>query len=660
MPSEPNATTKSAEETRQADNDDAQFVKNEGYFFELNVPSAATSGGNMNVITPLGLNPQSITLTEPYAATPTATIGGGLYVEEEGVIARHLVISGTTGFMPRPGGKNNSGYTSWGAKVGSGTGKVKSSLMTFPVRGKPEASMQSGQRQLQFLQDRIFRLYSDLKQNAATASGTWMGFHNPKDSEHYLVIPAAFTVARAAPRSTMYFYNIKLLVVGALDAKAFAMGVVGHGAGRTTTGVTDDAEAVNRTPRTIAAAKKDPIFALEKPKFVLQGFLAWIKELIADFNKLVGKIQGFANDVNRFIREIESIVEMIEDAIEGIATFVTAFADIAVQLLASFDAIIKFIENWGGARAGLYNILESFENVGRALQQTAIGLRSFDATYPLQAHLNQVGRNFDLTGPTLDRLQVNTTLQGLTNVGTGAQVGDAEIDRGRPVSPSPGGTLSGRSAREVIVLQGDTIQTLAARYMGDSSRSSELIALNNLRPPYISTTGIPNTLKPGDAILVPTIGEGAGGSGEGPTTYGARYEDSLETRLFSTDLRLNPINDVVGTSLYDLVLGPTGEDIQTTTGLPNLKQGLRTRMLTELGSDPLFPAIGYRRFVGLNTAGFSDSLVRISMAASVEADPRIDGVTNVRLQRPTPDALIVDFDAQPTSVQDGLQLRIAR
>jgi hypothetical protein len=71
----------------------------------------------------------------------------------------------------------------------------------------------SGQRQFQFLQDRIFRLYSDLKQNPDASAGTKLYFHNPKDQENWRVIPMSFTMSRAAPRSTMYFYDIQLLVV---------------------------------------------------------------------------------------------------------------------------------------------------------------------------------------------------------------------------------------------------------------------------------------------------------------------------------------------------------------------------------------------------------------------------------------------------------------
>ena len=90
----------SLEQARQKRTGDTRFTLQQGrflYAFELLVPGAANiNNKTIRAIVPLTLNPQSITLTEPFALTQTPTVGGGLYIEEEGIIARRLSITGTT------------------------------------------------------------------------------------------------------------------------------------------------------------------------------------------------------------------------------------------------------------------------------------------------------------------------------------------------------------------------------------------------------------------------------------------------------------------------------------------------------------------------------------------------------------------------------------
>ena len=146
----------------------------------------------------------------------------------------------------------------------------------------------------------------------------------------------------------------------------------------------------------------------------------------------------------------------------------------------------------------------------------------------------------------------------------------------------------------------------------------------------------------------------------GPTVYGARSTEPLASRLFGTDLRLDPVLTTGGEGLYDLVLSNDTEDVQLLAGVENLKQGLRTRILTEIGSDPIYPDLGYRRFVGLNATGFDESLTRLSLSSAVEADERIIGIDRLKLSNPTPDHLSVEFDAIVFSVQDRVQMKIVR
>ena len=58
--------------------------------------------------------------------------------------------------------------------------------------------------------------------------------------------------------------------------------------------------------------------------------------------------------------------------------------------------------------------------------------------------------------------------------------------------------------REVTVLFGDSLPSIAAREMSDARRWLDLALANGLKSPYISEEGVPGTLRPGQPILIPT------------------------------------------------------------------------------------------------------------------------------------------------------------
>ncbi|MBO77145.1 MAG: hypothetical protein CME17_06890 [Gemmatimonadetes bacterium] len=640
----------SAEEQRQRDLSDGNFVKNELYFFELTIPGDVTRTGNdINAITPLLINPESITMTEPYAVTPTATVGGGLYVEEDGVIARQLHIRGTTGFKPRSA-----------AGIGFGTPAKElntSEKLSFPMRGNLKGaesgplafSGQSGQRQFQFLQDRIFRLYSDLKQNPDCSANTKLTFHNPKDQEHWRVVPLSFTMHRATPRSTMYMYDIQLLVVERATNKK-------------------PIKVLQRPDNAIVQAINNTSGAVRNTMAYAEGALKNIEGYVTALNDVVGNIQGTFNSVTSTIRGYERLLGKVENAVQGVVNIGVSAVNSATSLIDAGDAILDAIDSWGGAKAGIYNVEASVMDLSRAAARFSNTLDSLPNTI---GDYEQLSRNINpppppsvniTPGPAQSRFGVVTSassLQGAMNQGTGLQPGDSSLDRGRPQSPRPLGSVSGTSVREIEVLMNDTIESITARVTGSTADVQVIIALNNLRPPYISTTGIPGTIRPGDPILVPSSGRAAVDK-FGPTVYGARLTESLSSRLYGTDLRLDPVLTTDGAGLYDLVLSNDTEDVLLRTGVENLKQGLRTRILTEIGSNPIYPDLGYKRFIGLNAVGFDKSLTRLSLSSAVEADERIITVDNLRVSEPTPDHLSVEFDAIVFSIQDRVQMRIVR
>ena len=479
----------SAEEQRQIAQFDENFVKNELYFFELRIPASVSSSSKpINAITPLLINPESITMTEPYAVTPTATVGGGLYVEEDGVIARQLRITGTTGFKPR---------SAAGVGFGVSASELKTTeKLSFPMRGfvynkgfgLGPSNGQSGQRQFQFLQDRVFRLYSDLKQNPDCAANTELIFHNPKDQEHWRVVPLSFTMNRAAPRSTMYMYDIQLLVVEKAKNKAITI--------------------YQRPDNAIAQAVKDAAGAVRSAVAFAEGALKNIEGYVTAVNDVVGNITGTINSVTSAVREYERLIGKIQNSIQGVFNIDSSVVDGFTALYSTGETILDAIDNWGGVKPGIYNVQSSWMNLGRANDRISSTLDLMGNTVgefdQLSRNINPPPTTVSISAGPQSRFGVVTSassLQGAMNQGTGIQPGDASLDRGNPQSSRPLGSINGTSVREIIVLMNDTIESIASRMTGSTQDAQAIIKLNNLRPPYISTTGIPGT--PGSRLTYP-------------------------------------------------------------------------------------------------------------------------------------------------------------
>jgi len=199
----PSALAYFKEQFRRELTGDDKFWKQFTYFFELAVPAEVWPLGSL--LFPLVLPPESISFEEPFAVEQTQTQDGGLIVEENGIIQRRMTIRGHTGWKPR-----KLPHTAITALMG-----IPSEKRSFDRTLKPLVlDAISGQRHFQYLQDAVFRTYADLKRDPDMAKDTRLFWHNPKDDEHWEVVPLSFTLERSASRRMYYQYNINLLVVG--------------------------------------------------------------------------------------------------------------------------------------------------------------------------------------------------------------------------------------------------------------------------------------------------------------------------------------------------------------------------------------------------------------------------------------------------------------
>jgi phage baseplate assembly protein W len=158
--------------------------------------------------------------------------------------------------------------------------------------------------------------------------------------------------------------------------------------------------------------------------------------------------------------------------------------------------------------------------------------------------------------------------------------------------------------RHVQTQYGDTLQTFAARVLGDTSQWAILIGMNGLIPPYLTDdpdSVVPGVLLNGSFLTI-------------PASSAATSTDPND--VFKTDGLLNP----------DGTLNVTDDgDIGTVSGIANLNQALENALDTDQGELLYHLSYGYlgRRLLGKQNGPTTGMLAARYAKQTVAADSRI-------------------------------------
>lgn len=626
------------ERARQEAAEDDNFFTKQTYFFELRVPEEVAVGVQTKFLFPLMVPPESYSMEEPFAVEATPTQGGGLYVEENGIIQRMIKISGTTGFRPR---QLISGVT--------GSGLLAPEKMSFG-RELPAfvATDVSGQRHFQYLQDAVFRAYADLKRDPALSKDTSLVFHNPKDEEHWLVVPQKFTLERDKAQPVLYRYNIELLVV-------------------------DRADSV------------DADFSEDK------ALLDAMKDKIAFVNTGIQMIAGAINDVTAIVAEIENLVKSVGTIISSVGTvidaasnFVEGVVDLIQTPLALLDSVGEVIESANNlvdtVRQAGADIKQLPDNITQKFRQLEDGLNrigSHPAAFenPIRAKAREQKQRQELatavSDTVLDTALVTpapTTLAENATLGTGITQGDAissrsELGVGREV---PNFT----SVRQRRIERGDTLVNLAARYLGDARLWQHIAIVNGLKPPFVmedasadlSSSGderVPGVLGLGDTILIPNFSKPPQEQPNIPV-LGVRLEEPAEAQLLGTDLALEVVGGRPGAPLFDIPIDVEGGsvDAKKVVGVACLSQALDLKVRTEKGTDIIYKRSGIDRVIGFNHVAADIEQIKFRFSEAIQQDTRIATVRRVSFEQTgAGDVLTLDADVEVRGFSEPAKIR---
>ena len=184
--------------------------------------------------------------------------------------------------------------------------------------------------------------------------------------------------------------------------------------------------------------------------------------------------------------------------------------------------------------------------------------------------------------------------------------------------------------RFVSTTQDDTLQSIAAREMGDGKLWPQLVQINGLVPPYITT----NPAAAGSGVLL----AGAQIMVSAPISDGVSQDPSA---VFLVDMT----TDASGQLLDD------GKgDFASVSGLSNLSQSLRNRIETEQRELVMHTGYGsrVRKIVGVANGPTAGVLAAQYAKSAVLADPRVRKVSAATAQV-VGDRVSVSVEAVPIS-----------
>jgi hypothetical protein len=598
---------------------DTKFYRQLLYYFELRVPPAVRAGPDNPFLFPLVVPPESYRLSEPFTVDRAHTLGGGLFVEEQGIVAREITLSGNTGWAPRrfpPGTSNLNAiatprHRSYTRNVAHGTGSSGQDILLAL----------SGQRHLQFLQDAVFRTYGDLKQDPSTSAQTELYFHIPKDDEHWRVIPLAFSLDREANNPLLYRYTISLLAVAPAPAGTYKF-----------------SEDFN-----ILSTLKDAYR-------VMRSGITIIESAIADLTGVTGELRVLSAQFNSLMDGAAAVAGAAANFVDGVSTLVAIpFNTALATVQAGLDALLELNTGYrqsSSLGAGA-NLLNSIRRVVDGVQMIASYPGSFQndvqaavAAYQARTSASNTNRADALVAAASNAPPA--TLRSWEQMGSQLLPGAAA--RARDDLGLGRFTPAYTSAWQYVLEQGDTLANLAARFLDDARNWKYLAVFNSLQPPFISTEGLPGTLRVGDRLLIPSFAQTTVDLAS-VATLGVRPEAPPAEHVLGTDLRVDPVGV---TGLYDLVIDVEGgsTDLKLVAGVTNLKQAIRTRLITERGSDTLYRQLGCSRLVGLGVDALDLETAQFRLVDAIQADPRIVAVRALTFDQDQPDSVVADVTAE--------------
>lgn len=318
-----------------------------------------------------------------------------------------------------------------------------------------------------------------------------------------------------------------------------------------------------------------------------------LTERMGKFNRTLRELpKGILDTINeQILKPIKQLVTAIEDFAKGI-TGIILFPASAMTTILDFAGTVT-------SRMGsiLTYAVAQAANAIRNIRRTIMRLKNIPGAF--KESLDQAGEDFK---------------SALFELG---DISDSDAEKARKRSGSNQDRLansrallfSATSSRKIRAIEGDTLQGIALRELGDSSRWREIAMLNDLSSSSEIVSGV--------EILIP----GDSNSANGGRDSLSLSDISPEERFYGRDWR------VFQNKWGKLQLARTGSyDTATVAGVPNCENAILTRVTIEQGTLPENAEYGFYSPIGEPQSANDMLMYTNSVERTVLQDPRFRSV----------------------------------
>lgn len=205
------------------------------------------------------------------------------------------------------------------------------------------------------------------------------------------------------------------------------------------------------------------------------------------------------------------------------------------------------------------------------------------------------------------------------------------------------------AVRQIKYDGGLTLERMAQRELGDSSRWGEIVEVNGLKAPYITddrSSTAEGVLRPGDDVLIPT--PAVNGFSQVPAAKEIRTTRGLSEleRSLGTDLKV--------TGDFDLAISNAG-DLEVVSGVSNMAQAVLVKLGYERGEVMRYPELGSGVIPGVKFPPIES--IKDGVTNTLLQDTRVQAVEDLSIMRDG-GALYLSFNLRIKQVDIPIPVKI--
>lgn len=369
--------------------------------------------------------------------------------------------------------------------------------------------------------------------------------------------------------------------------------------------------------------KDNEFYFVEPLKFSLKRDKS--RPMLYEYNivmKSIGRIEDgavvdtnawskFVGDLNDFADSVANIINVARGILLGLIDLLTSIdRDIRAKVLNPLNTLSLAIDDFRNGKTAFINLPRKF------IKDLKAAIRDISDKLANRSGADTTGYNSfagkpNIFTPDVPRESTREEREAIAEFNH-LEIALELIAFNGQFFAEPGGT----SNSVVQIKEGETVQDIAARMLGDASLFTEIIKINNLKYPYIAKNRADGVLSYDDKIMIPT--ESTVDTSIKNVVRNIEYQITKNMteaeKNFGTDIKLGTNQDIAITN--------TG-DFDLVAGAPCVVQSLGVRLGVERGGYKLHTRFGLSMSIGEKSV-FDVALLKSEVESQLRQDERID------------------------------------